>query len=159
MLAYRAWLPTNRALSIVVSEPVVSSMWWNIITRNDEDAKILALWLNSTLGLLLLLSVAEVTRGPWIQFKKGNKEEKSGLWGLPVINLHKLNEDQKKGLVDLYNKVANKTLKPFPEEFSNPEVKKEIDNNINEILGIKTDLSDVYEMLSRDPMITGSALK
>jgi hypothetical protein len=158
LLAYRAWLPTNKTLSIIISEPVVSSMWWSIITQNEEDAKILALWLNSTLGLLLLLSVAEVTRGPWIEFKKGDKEEKSGLWGLPVVNLRKLSKKQKEALIDLYNKVANKTLKPFPEEFSDPKIKKEIDNGINEILGIKTDLSDVYEMLSRDPMITGSVL-
>lgn len=119
LLAYRAWLPTNRTLSIVISEPVVSSMWWSIITKNEEDTKILALWLNSTLGLLLLLSVSEVTRGPWIEFKKGDKEEKSGLWGLPVINLQKLSRKQRQRLIDLYNKVNNKTLKPFAEEFSN----------------------------------------
>lgn len=159
LVAYRAWLPTNRTLSIVVSEPVVSSMWWSIITKNEEDAEILALWLNSTLGLLLLLSVAEVTRGPWIEFKKGDKEENSGLWGLPVINLQKLSKKQKQEFVDLYNKITNETHKPFPEEFANPKVKKEIDNSINEILGIKIDLSDVYDMLSRDPMITGSVLK
>jgi hypothetical protein len=159
LVAYRAWLPTNRTLSIVVSEPVVSSMWWSIITKNEEDAEILALWLNSTLGLLLLLSVAEVTRGPWIEFKKGDKEENSGLWGLPVINLQKLSKKQKQEFIDLYNKITNETLKPFPEEFANPKVKKEIDNTINEILGIKIDLSDVYDMLSRDPMITGSVLK
>jgi len=159
LISYRAWLPTNRTLSIVVSEPVVSSMWWSIIMEDEEAAKILALWLNSTLGLLLLLSVSEVTRGPWIEFKKGDREEESGLWGLPVINLRKLNEKQKRGLVDFYNKVANETLAPFPEEFSNPKVKKEIDDYINETIGLKPDLSDIYEMLSRDPMITGSVLK
>lgn len=159
LIAYRAWLPTNRTLSIFVSEPVVSSMWWSIITRNEEDAKILALWLNSTFGLLLLLSASEVTRGPWIEFKKGDKEDDSGLWGLPVINLRKLREKQKQAFLDLYDEMANKTLKPFPEEFSNPREKRAIDNGISEILGIKIDLTDVYEMLSRDPMITSAILK
>jgi type I restriction-modification system DNA methylase subunit len=160
LLAYRAWLPTNRTLSIFVSEPVISSMWWTIITKDEEEAKILALWLNSTFGLLLLLSsAAEVTRGPWIEFKKGDKEENTGLWGLPVINLHKLREKQKQAFLDLYGKIANKTLEPFPEEFSNPKTKKEIDDGINEILGIKADFLDIYEMLSRDSMITGSTLK
>jgi len=159
LLAYRAWLPTNKTLSILVSDDVISSMWWSIIPKNEEDAKILVLWLNSTLGLLLLLSVAEVTRGPWIEFKKGDRGEKSGLWGLPVINLHKLSGEQKQELIRVYDKVSDKAIKPFPEEFSNPEVRKEIDKSINGILGIEADLSDVYEMLSRDPMITGSALK
>jgi hypothetical protein len=159
LLSYRARLNTNRTLSIIVSEPVVSSMWWSILTKDEKDAKILALWLNSTLGLLLLLSAAEVTEGPFVEFKKGDKEENTGLWGLPVINLHKLREKQKQAFLDLYDKIANKTLEPFPEEFSNPKTKKEIDDEINEILGIKTDFLDIYEMLSRDPMITGSTLK
>ena len=158
LIAERARLNTNRVLSIVVSEPVISNMWWSISTKNEDDAKILALWLNSTWGLLLLLSIAEVTAGPWIEFKKGDKKKGSGLWGLPVINLQKLSEEQRKGLIDLYNEVSDKTLKPLPKEFSEPEVRREIDESINEIIGIKADLSDIYEMLSRDPMITGSAL-
>lgn len=159
LVAYRAWLPTNRTLSIFVSEPVVSSMWWNIITKDEEDAKILALWLNSTFGLLLLLSTSEVTRGPWIEFKKGDRDDNSGLWVLPAINLRKLREKQKQAFLDLYDKMANQTLKPFSEEFSNPKEKKEIDDSVSEILGINADLTDVYKMLSRDPMITGSVLK
>lgn len=158
LLAYRAWLPKNRTLSLLVSEPVVSSMWWNIIT-DEESAKMLALWLNSTYGLLLLLSVAEVTRGPWIEFKKGDKEEKTGLWGLPVINLNKLSEEQKRNLLNLYESVADRSFLPFPEEFSHPQVRKEIDEGMKRILGIEVDLSDIYEMLCRDPMITGLSLK
>ncbi len=158
LIAYRAWLPTNRILSIVLSEPVVSSMWWNIITKDEEDAKILALWLNSTLGLLLLLSVSEVTRGPWIEFKKGNRQEKTGLWGLPVINIYKLTSEQKEELVKLYEKTCKKQLKPLPDEFAEPNVREQIDNGINEILGIKVNLSDLYEMLSKDPMITGKKI-
>jgi len=85
-------------------------MWWSVIARNEEDAKILALWLNSTFGLLLLLSVAEVTEGPFIQFKKGDKEDGSGLWVLPVIDLRKLREKQKQSFLNLYEEMANKMV-------------------------------------------------
>ncbi len=158
LLSYRAWLPTNRTLSVFVSERVISSMWWSIITKSEDSAKILALWFNSTYGFLLLLSVAEVTRGPWIEFKKGERGE-TGLWGLPVIDVSKLSEEQKQELRDLYGRVSDESLKPFPEEYRIPGVKKEIDDGINRILGIKVDLSDIYEMLCRDPMITGSSLR
>ncbi len=158
LLAYRAWLPTNRTLSLLVSEPVVSSMWWSIIT-DEESAKMLTLWLNSTYGFLLLLSAAEVTRGPWIEFKKGDRAEKTGLWGLPVIDLNKLSEEQKRNLLNLYESVADRSFLPFPQEFSDPQVRKEIDEGMKRILGIEVDLSDIYEMLCRDPMITGLFLK
>jgi len=158
LVAYRAWLPTNRSLSIFVSEPVISSMWWNIITNNKDDARILALWFNSTFGLMLLLSASEVTRGPWIEFKKGDRGESAGLWGLPVIDLRKLHTRQKQELINLYDSVADKNLKPFPEEFHKPETRKEIDECVTKILDIKVDLSDIYAMLARDPMITGSII-
>ncbi|MCD6513306.1 MAG: hypothetical protein J7L07_00105 [Candidatus Odinarchaeota archaeon] len=153
LIVERAWLPTYRLLSVIVNENVLSNVWWPVIIKNEEDAKIIALWLNSTYGSLLFISTTEVTRGPWIGIKKDS------LYGLPIINLHKLSEKQKHELIRLYDRVSNKTLKPFPDEFSNPEVRKEIDNGINEILDIEYDLSDVYEMLSRDPMITGSTLE
>ncbi|MGD2249330.1 MAG: N-6 DNA methylase [Candidatus Methanofastidiosia archaeon] len=157
LLSYRSWLPKNRMLSVYISEPVVSSMWWSV-PAPDKQSKILALWFNSTYGFLLLLSAAEVTRGPWIEFKKGNKKENSGLWGVPVLDLNKMSAQQKKELLKLYDQVSLQVIKSFPEEYSNPGIKKQIDDKLNEILGIKVDLSDIYEMISRDPMIRGSSL-
>lgn len=157
LLSYRSWLPKNRMLSIYVSEPVISSMWWSVPASEDKS-KILALWFNSTYGFLLLLSAAEVTRGPWIEFKKGNKDDNSGVWGVPVLDLNKMSAQQKKKLLELYEQVSDKVIKSFPDEYSDPEIKKHIDDELNKILGITVDLSDIYEMISRDPMITGTSL-
>ena len=145
----RARLTTYRVLSVVTTENVLSNVWWPIVTT-DEYAKILSVWLNSTYGLLLLFSIAEVTEGPWVEFKKDH------LWNLPVLDITKLSDEQKSELIKLYNDISKKSFEPLPLEFSKPKVRKIIDNKIHEIiLGKDVDLSDVYEMLSKDPMITG----
>ena len=51
-------------------------------------AKALALWLNSTLGLTLLLGSRIETRGAWISFKKPT------LKTLPVIDIDSLSSQQ-----------------------------------------------------------------
>ena len=152
LIVERARLTTYRVLSIVTTENVLSNVWWPILTT-DEYAKMLSVWLNSTYGLLLLLSIAEVTEGPWVKFKKDH------LWNLPVLDLSKLNGEQKSELIDLYKKVSKKTFEPLPSEFSNPKVRKTIDDKLNDIILNKSVcLDDIYEMLSRDPMITSQPL-
>lgn len=155
LIVERAWLPTYRLLAVRVEERVLSNVWWPIVVQDEDTEKLLALWLNSTYGTLLLLSIAEVTRGPWIKFKKGKLRE------LPVIDLTKLKDDAKSKLLLLYKEISEKStsaFKPIPQEFADPEVRAEIDGAWNEALDLDVDLSDIYEMLARDPVITGQPL-
>ena len=46
-------------------------------------------------------------------------------------------------------------LDSLPAEFKNPRTRKIIDDGMLQALGIKADLSALYKMLSKDPMITG----
>ncbi|RLG43685.1 MAG: hypothetical protein DRN81_06030, partial [Thermoproteota archaeon] len=69
LIVERARLNTYTVLATYLDEPVLSNVWWPI-RLDDELAKILAVWMNSTFGFLLLLSIAEVTQGPWVDFKK-----------------------------------------------------------------------------------------
>jgi hypothetical protein len=67
------WLNTQRLTAVLLSEPVLSNVWWPLKLRDgldDRHAKVLTLWLNSTLGLFLLLANRVETRGAWVQFKK-----------------------------------------------------------------------------------------
>ena len=148
----RAWLPTYRIVCSCLTEPVLSNVWWPVVTNNIEINKLLSLWLNSTWGLLLLLSSAEITRGPWVQFKKEH------LKMLPVLDVRKLSRNQYESLLEYYDKISRQHFKPFPEEFSKPKARKYLDEKINEVLEIDVDLSDVYDMLAKDPMINGGSL-
>jgi len=148
LIVERAWLSTYTVLAVYLDEDVLSNVWWPI-KLDDRFAKILAIWTNSTLGFLLLSSIAEVTRGPWVKFKK------EYLLELPVLDINVLNEDQKNAFLQLYNNVCNLKFKALPEEFANPSTRKIIDENICKILGLNLRLNTLYELLSKEPMLTG----
>lgn len=151
LIVERAWLPTYRVFSVFVEESVLSNVWWPV-KIDDVAGKILSLWLNSTYGLLLLLSKAEVTRGPWVKFKKWE------LNNLPMPDLTKLDSSQTESLLKCYEDFCLREFKPLPEEFTAPQTRREIDEKLNEILGIKSPLDDLYELLAADPMITNRPL-
>jgi len=95
--------------------------------QNDDFGKILSLWLNSTFGAIMLFSIAETTRGPWIKFKKNH------LWNLPVLDLFRLVKKQIRNLLKTYELVVNREFDPFPQEFKNLRAHKLIDDTEAEI--------------------------
>jgi len=155
LIVERARLNTYTVLAIYLDEGVLSNVWWPIKFNYENDeiaktvAKILALWMNSTLGFLLLLSIAEVTQGPWVDFKKEYLSE------IPVLDINALNEDQKNAFLQLYDRVRDLKFRPLPQEFANPSARKTIDEELCEILGLKLKLEALYDSLSREPMLTG----
>ncbi len=163
LVVERARLSTYRILSCVTPRSVLSNVWWPITTKkikikgnlldSDDVDKILALWLNSTFGTILLLSIAEVTQGAWVKFKK------EPLNTLPIINLSKISTDQAKTLLNLYDELCLQELNPLPQEFAKPNIRKKIDDAFNQILNIQAKLDELYKLLSRDPTITAQPLK
>jgi hypothetical protein len=129
-------------------------VWWPIQVE-DETAKTLAVWINSTFGLLLLLSIAEVTRGPWVKFKKEH------LWKMPLPDVERMGRKAKVAFLSLYDKevygkkISESTLKSLPEEFANPVIRMEIDEEICRALGLDLKIDSLYKLLAKEPMITG----
>jgi len=154
LIVERAWLSTYTVLAVYLDDDALSNVWWPV-KLDDKVAKILAMWVNSTLGFLLLSSIAEVTRGPWVKFKKEH------LWEMPVLDINTLEEDKKNALLQLYNKQldSKKTcelkFKALPQEFAEPSARKIIDEEICKILGLELKLETLYKMLSKEPMLTG----
>lgn len=148
LIVERIRLNTYPVMAIYLDKPVLSNVFWPIVT-SEETAKILAVWLNSTLGFVSALSSAEVTEGPWVAFKK---EE---LWKLPVLDVNFLTQPQKKSFLKLYNKISTESFQSPPDEFKNPMIRKRIDAQVLKILGISLDLKELYRLLSKEPMITG----
>jgi len=148
LIVERARLNTYTVLAVYLDEGVLSNVWWPI-KLDDRAAKILSLWINSTLGFLLLSSIAEVTQGPWIKFKK------EYLLELPVLDINILREDQINSLLQLYNNVCSLKFKALPEEMANPLTRKIIDEEICRILSLKLELRTLYELLSKEPMLLG----
>jgi hypothetical protein len=93
--------------------------------------------------------MAEVTRGPWVKFKK------EYLLEMPVLDINALNEDQKNAFLQLYDKVRDLRFRALPQEFADPSARKVIDGEISRILGLKLRLEALYELLSKEPMLRG----
>jgi hypothetical protein len=154
LIVERAWLSTYTVLAVYLDDDALSNVWWPV-KLDDKVAKILAMWVNSTLGFLSLSSIAEVTRGPWVKFKKEH------LWEMPVLDINTLEEDKKNALLQLYDKqldskkICELRFKALPQEFAEPSARKIIDEEICKILGLELKLDTLYKMLSKEPMLTG----
>ncbi|NWF78191.1 MAG: hypothetical protein HXY36_06395 [Chloroflexi bacterium] len=147
VLAERLGLNTQRLVATRVSTKVLSNVWWPVSTEEEgEDVeKVLVLWLNSTLGLLILLSNREETHGPWVGFKKPVLSE------MPVLDVRRLTHQQTQQLVDTYDALGNQALLPFPQMASDP-VREAIDTAISDVLGLP-DLSILRKLLAQEPVL------
>jgi len=126
---------------------VLSNVWWPVKLYNpgQEQVKGLALWLNSTLGLLILLGNREETRGAWMDFKK------PVLASMPVLDVNSLSVAQLRALAQAYDYLCSQELLPFPHMDRDP-VRRQIDQAISQALGLP-DLSVLREMLAREPVV------
>ncbi len=152
LVVERLRLNTFPVQALITREPVLSNVFWPI-KASDSVSRALAVWFNSTPGLLSLTSIAEVTEGAW----SGIKKESLGEVMVPDFNHKKLGEKAVSSFAKLYQEVKDQELKPLPAEFSEPRIKKLIDDEIMNALGIarKIDFASLYRLLSSEPMITG----
>ncbi|MBF8264362.1 MAG: hypothetical protein HW384_226, partial [Dehalococcoidia bacterium] len=147
MLAERLRLNTQRLAAVRLEKQALSNSWWPFKLAEGDDGveKSLVLWLNSTAGLLLLLSHRLETEGAWIKFKKPVLE------GLPVLDTHALSLVQKQQLVAAYDRLCQSPLLPFPEMAHDP-TRVQIDEAIQQALGLP-DFAILRELLSREPVV------
>jgi hypothetical protein len=154
LIAERMRLNTQRLTAVLLSEPVLSNVWWPLRLRDDLDdhhAKALTLWLNSTLGLFLLIANRVETEGAWVQFKKPT------LHNLLVLDVRKLKDAQLRQLTNAFDRLANVPLHPLP-QMADDEGRAAIDEAISQVLGLG-DLTKLRRALAREPVITLAPLR
>jgi hypothetical protein len=146
LLAERLRCNTQRLVTVRLQSKVLSNVWWPFRLNDDSEtsAKALVLWLNSTLGLVLLLTHREETEGAWIDFKKPVLAE------LPVLAVTNLAPEKSK-LRDAYDKLCNDEIMPFP-YMATDTTRIKIDEAITQALGLP-DISMLREMLAREPVV------
>jgi hypothetical protein len=163
MVAEGLRLNTNKLAAVYLLEEVLSNVWWPVrlketITRDghaitrEQHEQIQALWLNSTFGLLGIISLRQDTEGPWVGLKKET-------WGtVPLLDISRLVKEQVKSLLELYLDVSAQELPPFPIQFEEAVQKQgwryEVDQALIKVInGEAKDLTPIYEMLVREPII------
>jgi hypothetical protein len=145
----RLRLNTHRLSAIRLKEPALSNVWWPVSFKQSRGSiqgeKALTLWLNSTLGLLVLLSYREETEGAWVDFKK------PVLLTLPVLDVKGLTAPQLKALTSAYDELCKEPLKPFP-EMGSDEVRIAIDKAIAKALRLP-DFAILRTLFAQEPVV------
>ena len=128
----------------------LSNVWWPLRTENKVNEKALAVWLNSSLGLLTVLAQRTSTRGGWVGMKKADLEE------LPVLDPRLLSSSQLQGLSDLFDETAAFEFERLPAMAHCP-ARRALDDGISRILGLP-DLAKLRELLASEPVISNRPL-
>jgi hypothetical protein len=150
LIVQRPRLNTKHVMAVRMSEKVLGDVWWPVVVNatvgEEEDVeKILVLWLNSTLGFLLLLGLREETQGAWAQFKK------PVLGAMPVLDVRQLLPQQRQSLVEAYDRLATARLRPFP-AIDNDRTRTAIDHVITTTLQVP-DARILRRLLAREPIL------
>ena len=105
----------------------------------------MTVWLNCTLGLILLLGHREETQGAWIQFKKPELER------MPILDLINIEKTKLSKLAAIYDQFADRKLEPFP-NMAADHTRDGIDKAVAKALHIP-DFSQLRELLGREPVV------
>jgi len=168
MIAERLWLYTHRITAAYLTSNALANVWWPIrlkTTRTsdgvdvseEEHEKIQTLWLNSTFGILGLLTFRQDTRGAWVGIKKET------LNSVPFLDLSSLTKRQVNELLAAFNKLSKTEVQSLPNQFSEAVsgdgVRREMDILILQTLTSRAiDLKTLYEYLAEEPIISLSPL-
>lgn len=150
LLAERLWFKTHRMSAVVVSKPVLSNTWYPVVLKGVKPEfkpvaeRFLALWLNSTLGLLNLFANRLETKGAWTKYKKPT-------WNSLMVpdpgTLKKLDSARKE-----LDRLSNLELGPFA-EIGQDTGRAEIDEFMAELFGMPS-FTVLREMLGKEPLLT-----
>jgi hypothetical protein len=154
LLAERMWLKTQRLTAVLLSERVLSNVWWPLRLRpglDERHAKALTLWLNSTLGLILLIANRTETRGSWVQFKK------EPLHRMLVLDVRALTPGQLEKLASTFDDLKDKPLQSLS-QMADDKTRAVIDQAISEALSL-SDLTGLRRKLAQEPLISLKPLR
>ena len=150
LVAERLGLSTARVLSMRASTSVLSNVWWPVQVSNGAFEKSLAIWINSTLGILTMLSKRNSTHGGWVAVKKADLKE------IPVLDPRGLTKSQLKRLSDLFDQLADAEFERLPGMRDCP-ARTALDDGISDILGLPA-LGTLRTLLASEPVVSNRAL-
>ena len=150
LVAERLRLNTTRIVGMAASETVLSNVFWPVKTETPENAEALAVWLNSSLGLLTLLATRNTTEGSWVDLKKAD------LRSLPVLDVRGLTSRQLAALSDLFDELADSAFERLPAMVDCPS-RSRLDAGLSEILGLP-DLVGLRRLLASEPVVSNRRL-
>ena len=150
LVAERLRLNTIRVIAMRTDTRALSNVWWPVKIDEVSHEKALAVWLNSTLGLLTLLAQRTSTEGSWVGMKKADLEQ------LPVLDLRAITPQQLQALSQLFDDVAEEEFERLP-AMADCVARRRLDDGLAEILGLP-DLDGLRRLLASEPVVTNRRL-
>ena len=151
LISERLWLETTRVVAMWSEVRVLSNVWWEVKLESTLVAeKALAVWLNSSLGILSILSQRTSTRGGWVAMKKADLED------LPILDPRRLSPSQLQALSDLFDELAEAEFERLPAMVHCP-ARRALDDGLSKILGLP-DLAKLRELLASEPVVSNRPL-
>lgn len=155
LIAERLRLNKARLVCVRMEKEVLSNTWWPFRVesqhglRSGEIESVVALWLNCSLGILLIMANRVETEGAWVELKKPILDV------IPVLNPYALKAKQRRTLVKAYRTLSKAGLSPLP-DIEHDTVRRQIDQAIMTALGVNADLAPLRELLAVEPLLSGT---
>ena len=150
LVAERLWLNTARVVAMVADRAVLANVFWPVKTNDDQWDKALAVWLNSSVGVLTLLARRTTTRAGWSAMKKAD------LTRMPVLDVRALTDEQIAGLSDLFDELSDSSFERLP-GMVECAARTNLDNGLAEILDLP-DLLPLRRLLASEPAVSNRRL-
>jgi Eco57I restriction-modification methylase len=153
LIAERPHLSTECSLAFLASRPVMGTAFWELRLRDQAYAPMLIVWLASTYGLMLYLSIATSSQGDIVKLKKEQMAE------LLVPDPKQFDQ---KVWATTYAKHASTPLGTYRQQFEaatqQQGVRYAIDGFVASQMGLPRMSKAQYELLASDPIITKERL-
>ena len=150
LLALRLWLPGARVCAVRLDQPTVGSRWAPCRPHdgNESTAKALAVYLNSSVGILSLLGGRDNRKPSYPQFSLDT------LRSLRVPDFNTLADDARDALATVYDWRRDDVLLSLPQMNDDP-VRKQLDEAVTSALSLDGEwVSEVRRALSEEPSVT-----
>lgn len=149
-VAERLRLNTTRVVAMRTETKALSNVWWPINVGDAATEKALAVWLNSSLGLVTILARRTSTEGGWVALKKADLET------LPVLDVRAISVSQRQRLSSLLDRLATSDFERLPAMASCP-ARKALDDGLSTVLGLPN-LATLRVLLASEPVVSNTRL-
>jgi hypothetical protein len=137
---------TTHTVSLLSTDKTLGNMFFAINLKNESKNKLkaLCLWLNSTWGILTVLSNRQETEGAWTSLVMGHWRT------LPVLNLDVLSKECLEKLAHVFDNFKNVDLGRIPHQYNveneKHKIRLELDKTVLETLGIDVNEEDLISL-------------
>ncbi len=150
LVAERLRLDTARVVAMRCDRSVLSNVWYSVNVDSVAAEKALVVWLNSSLGVLTIVSRRTRTEGSWGAMKKAD------LQNLPVLDLRSLATSQLRNLSHLFDELADADFQRLPAMHHCP-ARLHLDESLAKILNLPN-LTTLRHLLATEPTISNQRL-